>query len=106
MNVEGGGAPGRQPLLDERIELARQQMKRHIAAAIGVDQDEIVSLGRSIEEYPAVARLKAHALAVAKAEIGLGRAYHARIDLDRRDGRLRQEAGEIGRDRSSTQAEH
>ena len=55
MHVEGGGAARRQPLLDQRVELLRQQMERHVAAMVGVDQDQVVEFLAAIEKHAAVA---------------------------------------------------
>ena len=61
VHVEGGAAAGREPLLDQRVELAGEKMKRHVAAAIGVEQDEVVELAAAVEKDPPVARAVAHA---------------------------------------------
>ena len=55
MDVEGGGAARREPLLDQRVEFPGQQMERHVAAAIGVEQDQVVELAVAVEEDAAVA---------------------------------------------------
>ena len=106
MNIEGRRAGRRQATLDQGIELARQKMKGHIAAAIGIDKNEIVSFAIAVEKDTAIARLKAHALALAQPEISLGRGDHAGIDFDRGDERFRKETGEVGRNRSAAQSEH
>src|SRR5262249_62360602 len=98
VDVEGGGAAGRQALLDQRVELPREKVKRHVAAAIGVEQDQIVEIAVEVEEDPSIAGVVAHALGFAQAEIGLGGGDHAGIDLHRGDLSLRHEASEIGGD--------
>src|SRR5262249_19746413 len=70
VHVEGSGAAGSETLFDQAIELARQEMERHISAAIGIEQNQIVALAVAGEENAAVAREVAYALALAQAEIG------------------------------------
>src|SRR5262252_8984081 len=80
VDVEGSGPAGRETLLDQRVELPREKMKRHVAAAIGVEQDQIVEFAVAVEEDPSIAGVVAHALGLAQAEIGLGGGDHAGID--------------------------
>src|SRR4029077_2492472 len=51
MDVEGGGAAGGEPLLDQGVELARQQVERDVAATVGVEQDEVVEIAAAIEKH-------------------------------------------------------
>src|SRR5262245_9202912 len=98
MDVEGGGATGGEALLDQRVELPREKMKRHVAAAIGVEQDQIVAFVVAAEEHPSIAGVVAHALGLAQAEIGLGGGNDARVDLHSGDCSLGHEAPEISGD--------
>ena len=106
MHVEGGGAARRQPLLDQGIELARQQMERYIAATVGVEQNEIIELAAAIEKHAAVAGPVAHALGFAQPEIGLGGGDDAGIDFHGGDRGLGHETPEIAGDRAAAQPEH
>ena len=106
MDVEGGGAARREPLLDQGVELARQQVERDVAATVGVEQDEVVEIAAAIEKHAAVAGPVAHALGLAQAEIGLGGGDDTGIDFHRGDHGLGHEAPEIGRDRAAAEPEH
>src|SRR4029077_13570794 len=101
MDVERGGPAGGEALLDQRVELPRELMKRHVAAAIGVEQDQIVEFVVAAEEHPSIAGAVAHALGLAQAEIGLGGGDDAGVDLHRGDRSLRHETPEIGGDRAA-----
>src|SRR5262249_36390896 len=54
VDVEGGGTAGREAMLDQRVEFPREKMKRHVAAAIGVEQDQVVELAVAVEEHPSI----------------------------------------------------
>ena len=82
MHVERRGAARRQTLLDQGVELLRQQVKRDVAALEGIDQDQVVAVLAAVEEHAAVARMIAHARRFDHAEILLRGLDHAGIDLD------------------------
>ena len=107
VHVEGGGAAGREALLDQRVEFLRQQVERHVAAVEGIDQDQVVGLLAAVEEHAAVAFEVAHARRLASCRnissppsitpgsistvsiVGVG-----------------HEAAEIARDRAAAEADH
>src|SRR5207244_10326920 len=99
VDVGGDGASRRDPLLEQRVEFFGEEMKWHEAAAIGIEQDEVVEALVAIEKDAAVAVEIAHPLGLAQAEILLGDVDYPPVDLDHVNCDIRHGAPEIGGDR-------
>ena len=104
-DIDSGHAVRRETVAHKLVKLLRHQMKRNVAAGVGIDHDEVIWLGVPVQEHAGVALNEMKLFRFAKPEIFLGDVDHARIELDGIDRGVREKAVQIDRDRSGAETE-